>query len=117
MRNRNVEDILENYGYGQETTKNIVRLLIEHDIIEADKISDAEVLAARARKWVGNYGSSSDVFNKASGWNTESWIIVANDPYAKDYGLDLDWKFDTPMEVKQIFAALVILAKEAGIEL
>ena len=75
--------------------------------------SEAEVLAERAKDWLGKYGSPQDAFDKASGWSTESWRIVANNSYEDQS----EYKFSFPGEIKVIFGALVILAKEAGVEL
>lgn len=77
-----------------------------------EPLTEAEVLANVAQEWLGKHGSSQDAFDKASGWTTDSWRIVANGSYDNH----LLYKFSNPTEIKVIFGALVILAKKAGIE-
>jgi hypothetical protein len=75
--------------------------------------TEAQVLAEIAKEWLGNISSTHDAFDKASGWSTESWRIVANGSYTDQS----KFRFSNPTEIKSIFGAIVILAKEAGIEL
>lgn len=73
--------------------------------------TQSEVLAERAKDWLGKVSSAHEAFDLASGWGTESWRIVANDSY-EDHS---QFAFLNPTEIKHIFGALVILAKEAGV--
>lgn len=73
--------------------------------------TEAEILAEIAKKWLGKFGSSQEAFDKASGWNTDSWRIVANGSY-DDHS---KFRFSNPTEIKSITGALIILAREAGV--
>lgn len=110
-----LEDSGSLYGNTRIQADVIVKILIDEGFIEADVMSKPEELAERARKWLGFHGGTGpkDTFDKASGWSTESWKVVANDNLYDDF----EWEFKVPNEIKHIFGALIILAKEAGIEL
>lgn len=112
-RNSVVEKYLYDAGYG--AAAGITYDLIDGGFIEADKLSEPEILVERTKKWLGNTKTINpkDTFNMASGWSTDSWRIVVNNSY-ENHG---EYAFNTPSEIKYIFDALVILAKEAGIEL
>lgn len=103
------------FGQTRLNVDEIVTVLIDAGLIEADVLTKPEQLAERAYKWLGTYSTQNpkDAFGKASGWSTESWTIVANDNLYDD----LEFKFNMPDQIKHIFAALVIMAKKAGIEL
>jgi hypothetical protein len=113
--NKEVERVLKAHGFLDP--KRIVKVLIHEGHVEADPVSPAQELADIAKAWLGNTGSSTcgalDAFDKASGWSTESWRIVANG----SYDVQTEYPFNDPTKIKLIFKALVILAKEAGMEL
>ncbi len=109
-RNRNAEMVLrDELGYMEQSCENIVKTLIEGGFIEAEPLSEPERIAEAARNWLGNGSSKSakQVFDYASGWTTSSW----------EYVLGEKFEDSNPMMSKEIFAALVLLAKEAGIDL
>lgn len=95
---------------GWSSCHSIVRDLIEAGIIEEDVMTEPERIAQAAKIWLGSNHTSESVFEHASGWSTASWAYVLNEPY--EGGLDHDCK-----RIKDIFLAIVILAKEAGVEL
>ena len=119
--NRTIEKYLYEAGY--ISASDITNDLINGGFIEKDKLTKPEELAEKAKSWIGGqhgpYGNrrlcgAADAFDKASGWSTDSWRVIASeDPDGEDW----EWKLDTPNEIKYIFEALVILAREAGIEL
>lgn len=113
MTNKNAIQVLEDYGF--DYTVETIRVLVMNGFIEADpipEISEPEQMALDAKTWLGKYGSNHDAFSKASGWSTESWQIVIRDVRKDDKP-----RFGDPGDIRNIFAALVILAREAGIEL
>lgn len=110
MSNKNAVKYLERLSV---TNANyVVARLVEGGYIEDIPMSEPERLAEGAKKWLGKYGSVKDTFNKASGWSTDSWKIVMNDEFLEN---DKTYQFNMPWEIKWIFDALVILAKEAGV--
>lgn len=109
-KNKDVQNYLYDCGY--KSAPVITAHLIDGGFVEADPMTDAEHVADQANRWLGKRNNAKNTFDKASGWNTDSWrLVVNNDPKEKRFN------FDNPTEIKLIFAALVILAKEAGIEL
>ena len=82
----------------------IVARLIEGGFIEDIPLSEPERLAEGAKQWLG-LGTPYEKFETATGWSTEGWRTVMSE------------KFQHPAQTRQIFHALVILAKEAGLEL
>lgn len=107
--NRSVVNILDNSGYGPAT--KIVSVLIEHGIIEADEMTEPERYAQSAKNWISDLSTVDDspkaVFHSASGWSTDSWETVMS--YGKT---DREKINHHPDKIRNIFAALVILAKE-----
>jgi hypothetical protein len=110
--NKDAEKVIEGYLGGPGRAEYAVNLLIKAGLIEDVPLSEPEILAEGAKKWLGYHGSTKDAFDKASGWSTDSWRIVMNDSYLD---CDREYQFNTPWEIKWIFDALVILAKEAGV--
>lgn len=108
--NKRVVDILDDNEYGPAS--KIVSVLIEHGFIEADEMTEPERFAQGARNWISSLSTVDDgpkaVFNSASGWSTDSWETVMS------FGQIDREKINHPDKIRNIFAALVILAKEAG---
>lgn len=87
----------------------IVNALVEGGFIEEDTLTEPERVAQAAKDWIENSmpgATPRSVFRYASGWNTSSWEYVLNESFEND-----------STKIKIIFQALVILAKEAGVEL
>lgn len=95
---------------GWSSCHSIVRDLVEAGIIEEDVMTEPEHIAHTAKTWLGSNHDAKSVFDYASGWSTESWAHILNEPY-KD-GLS-----NNCSRIKDIFRAIVILAKEAGVKL
>lgn len=94
---------------GFNPAKEVVSMLVKGGFIEADpKIeSEPEVFAQKAKAWLKEHGVTEPtaVFDKASGWNTESWgVVLSEENITHNY-----------KKIKSIFEALMILAKEAGV--
>lgn len=104
--NNNAVEHLMNSGYMKATSENAVYFLIEGGFIEADEpvITEPERIAKVAKDWIGSANYES-VFGYASGWSTAGWEEVLKEPLEHDIA-----------KIKNVFAALVILAKEDGIE-
>lgn len=108
MPNRNAERILAEY----ETinARQIIDLLIENGYVPNVPLSNPERLAEAATRWFPkNRVITPSVFDKASGWSTVSWEMALEE--LGEAPMDLK----SPSGIKNIFAALVILAKEEGI--
>lgn len=103
LTNREIVDYLYRCGYN--TPETIVKDLIEGGYVEEETLTIPEQMAEAARNWVSNGSDPKVVFHLAKGWSTHSW----------EYVLDRDLKH--PENISQVFDALVILAKRAGIEL
>src|SRR5258705_6979214 len=106
--NKLAVDVLNTYEYGPAS--KIVDVLIRYGFLEADEMTEPERYAQGARDWIYKYSpdiadtSAKTIFDKASGWNTEGWeAVMGNEPILHNN-----------TKIKNIFAALVILAKEAG---
>ena len=79
----------------------IVTRLVEAGFIEEKKLTEPERYAQAAKDWV----SADRVFTLASAWTTEGWAVVLNE------------EIMTLEKRRNIFWALVLLAKEEGIDL
>jgi hypothetical protein len=101
--NKKVVKLLSDHGYIQSDT--IVRILIDNGLLQEDQQSEPEKFAQAARDWVGDR-VEKNVFDYASGWSTGAWETVLKETIA-----------DRVEKTQNVFYALVILAKEAGIEL
>lgn len=105
--NNELSEYLTSKGWTPSNAREIVENMIDGGFVEADPIPETnpERLAKTARAWIGTTPGIS--FGYASGWSEEGWEHVLNE------------KFDAhDIQIrKDIFAALVILAKEDGIEL
>lgn len=106
--NKVVYGLLRNNGWNASNANKIVNDLIVGEIIEADKLSEPEKLVFKAKKWLGvpDHPCSEYSFNTAAGWSTNGWEHVTDDTFEH-----------FPVKTKYIFEALVIMAKEAGVEL
>lgn len=102
--NRAVTEYLVKHGW-VATAEKVVSDLIEGGFIKEDNLTNPERLAAKAKEWLRVKGNSKEAFKLASGWNTDGWHAVTGQ------------SFENPEQVRDIFAALVILAKEAEIKL
>lgn len=99
--NKKVTEYLEGLGYF--APDDIVGDLIEGGFIDADEMTEPERYAHVAHKYLR--GDSIYIFETAAGWNTASWETIMKE------------RIGTPANIRNIFAALVILAKEAGVSL
>lgn len=112
--NKAAVDHLNNNGWSDSDF--VVEDLIEGGFLEADpepELTEPELIAQAAKDWIGKIGSNGNAFSYASGWSTCSWKVVLEDKLAVN---EFNLENDIP-RLKNIFAALVILAKEAGEEL
>lgn len=104
--NKAVVDYLSDCGYS--SPNGIVYDLIDAGFIEPDpvpELSEPERFVAKAKEWLGEL-NKTDYFKYASGWSTASWETVTEESI--DHNTD---------KIRSIFYALVILAKETGINL
>lgn len=84
----------------------IVNSLVAAGILEASPLSEPERIAQAAKDWVGSAFDAAQVFGFATGWSTEAWETVLDEKFEHDLS-----------KQKNVFAALVLLAKEGGVEL
>lgn len=108
LTNRDAVKVLNNNEIGP--ANKIVEVLINNGFMYADDITEPERYAQAAEAWVDTHSQGTnprEIFDKASGWNTEAWEIV----------MDKEPIVHHPQKIKNIFAALVLLAKEAEIDL
>ena len=97
------------------TERSAVITLIKAGLLEADPvpvITDAERYAQIAKEWLSSNSDFNNAFYYASGWSTEGWEHVLKTEFGRDFSLDHNIE-----RCKSVFAATVILAKEAGVEL
>lgn len=91
------------------TEEHSVAILIEAGLLEADDPSEPEQYAQAAYEWIEENNCITDqkaAFERASSWSTSSWGRLVNKSLEYDEA-----------RKKNIFAALVIMAKNAGVEL
>lgn len=104
--NKNAVRYLENRDI--DNANYIVGQLIEGGFIEDIIPTEPELLVEAAKKWLSRTGkkTSKEDFGFASGWNTEGWEQVTGEVF-----------IHKPEKIRNIFAALVIMAKEAEVQL
>lgn len=108
MPNYKAEELLKSEGMNRYRSEAIINSLIEGGFIVADPepvITEPERIAQAAKDWIGTADYNS-AFVYASGWSTAGWEEVLKEPLEHNIA-----------QIKNVFAALVILAKEAGVEL
>lgn len=93
--------------YQYDLTERIVEALVNQGFIEADELSEPEQYAEGAKNWIRSCGGGNplNTFQCAAGWDSDSWKVVMEK--VGHYGISHT----------AIFNALVILAKEAGVNL
>lgn len=89
------------------SARSAVSTLIRAGFLEADPVTEPERFAEAAKVWCSNASKTGpkEVFACAAGWTTAGWEAVMRQPLFY------------PATNQNVFKALVILAKEAGIEL
>lgn len=105
--NKAAEELICVRGWGTSAPV-IIGYLIEAGFIQPDPLTSAEQIVEATRRYIGvNEGyNAKQVFTCAAGWDSNSWgVVLGKHIYAGGN------------DTLNIFHALVILAKEAGIEL
>jgi hypothetical protein len=106
--NKELEHYLNNHGW--DNSSYIVNSLIEGGFIEPDPdpepgLTEPERIVKLVKEWCG----IGNVFKYAVHWNDSDWKVVFKE---SDYTLDED---DRSRRLN-IFKALIMLAREEGIE-
>ncbi len=93
-------------GWTSSEAQKAIAAMIDAGFIEDDPMTEPEYFAQAAKDWVGSAFDAAQVFGFATGWSTEAWETVLDEKFEHDLS-----------KQKNVFAALVLLAKEGGVEL